>query len=153
MDVKSLVSDEAAFLAVALLLAYGIYQTAGVALGTSVPVVAVTSGSMEPTLHRGDMVLVQGEPWEEIETGDIIVFTAEGAPVPVVHRVIEKNASALQTKGDALEAQHPFEKHITEDQVLGTKRAAVPFVGHVKLVPTCIYLQLQHGAVPDTVCP
>lgn len=154
VDIASRLTDETAFLLVALLLAYGIYQTAGLALGTEVPVVAVTSGSMEPTLHRGDMILVQGEPFEEIEEGEIVVYTTDRMPVPIIHRVIQKNATALQTKGDALEQQHQFEKHITPDQVLGTTMFVVPYIGHVKLVPTCIYLRLQYGGqVPATICP
>ncbi|MFB6265595.1 MAG: signal peptidase I, partial [Candidatus Nanohaloarchaea archaeon] len=76
---------------------------AGVALNTDVPVVAVTSGSMEPTLHRGDMVVVHGEKWKNIEEGEILVFKTEEMPVPVIHRVIKKNSTALETKGDALQ--------------------------------------------------
>ncbi|MCJ7478808.1 MAG: signal peptidase I [Candidatus Nanohaloarchaeota archaeon QJJ-7] len=144
--------NDVAFVAVALLLAYGIYQTVGLALGTQVPVVAVTSGSMEPNLHRGDMIVVEGEPWEEIEVGEIIVFESGDMPVPVIHRVIEKNETALQTQGDALNTQHEFEKHITEDQVMGTALFSIPMIGHVKLVPTCFYLQIQRNNVPPTIC-
>ncbi|MDY6769662.1 MAG: signal peptidase I [Candidatus Nanohaloarchaea archaeon] len=153
MDLAERLWSEAAFVAVALLLAYGIYQTAGVALNTGTPVVAVTSGSMEPALHRGDMVVVQGERWADIETGEVVVFRVEGNPVPVVHRVVTKNATALQTQGDALDFQHPFEKHITQEQVLGTRVATIPLLGYVKLVPTCLYLELQHDTVPQTLCP
>ncbi len=153
MGLGERLADETAFITVALLLAYGIYQTIGLALGTSVPVVAVTSGSMEPTLHRGDMIIVQGEPFEEIEEGAIIVYRTQDMPVPIVHRVIEKNATALQTKGDALQSQHSFEKHVTPDQVLGTSRFVIPKIGFVKLVPTCAYLELQQRQVPATLCP
>ncbi|MDY6774324.1 MAG: signal peptidase I [Candidatus Nanohaloarchaea archaeon] len=145
--------NDVAFVVVALLLAYGIYQTAGLALNTEVPVVAVTSGSMEPTLHRGDMIVVQGEPWKETEEGEIIVFRTDEMPVPVIHRVIKKNSTALETKGDALARQHPFEKYITKDQVMGTALFTIPKLGYVKLLPTCFYLQLQYRRVPRTVCP
>lgn len=153
MERNTSLRDEAAFIAVALLLAYGIYQTAGLLLNTGVPVVAVTSGSMEPTLHRGDMVVVQGKEFEDIRVGDIIVFETEQMPVPIVHRVIEKNGTAVETQGDALTAQHPFEKHVTPDQILGTKLGVMPWVGYVKLIPTCLYLGLQDAPVPQTICP
>lgn len=146
--------DDIAFVVVALILAYGIYQTAGVGLDTDVPVVAVTSASMQPELYRGDMVVVRGEPFAEIEEGEIVVYTTGNVPVPVIHRVVEKNATALQTKGDNNPGQEPWEKHITPDQVLGTRIATVPMIGYVKLVPTCIYLRQVYGdRTPDTVCP
>ncbi len=144
---------DVAFVAVALVLAYGIYTTAGLALNTSVPVVAVTSGSMEPELHRGDMILVHGKSYENIEVGDIIVYDTGSMPVPIIHRVIEKNETALQTKGDALQTQHDFEKYITEEQILGTQVLTVPMLGYFKLAPTCFYLEMVQGRPPATVCP
>ena len=43
-----------------LFLAVAIYHILGWALNTPVPISTVTSGSMEPTLYRGDVVIVQG---------------------------------------------------------------------------------------------
>ncbi|MDY6776653.1 MAG: signal peptidase I [Candidatus Nanohaloarchaea archaeon] len=145
--------DDLLFLAVALLLAYGLYQTAGAALDTQVPMVAVTSGSMEPTLHRGDMVVVHGEDFGDIDVGEIVVYRVGEIPVPVIHRVVEKNSTALETKGDALERQHPFEKHVTPDQIMGAALFTIPKIGYVKLVPTCLLMELSSDRVPRTVCP
>jgi len=41
-----------------ILLAYLLYIVIGLILGTSLPLATVVSGSMEPTLHRGDIVVV-----------------------------------------------------------------------------------------------
>jgi len=41
-----------------ILLAYLLYLIIGLILGTSLPLATVVSGSMEPTLHRGDIVVV-----------------------------------------------------------------------------------------------
>lgn len=155
MDASKLLRQDVAFVIIALILAYGIYDTAGVALNTEVPMVAVTSGSMEPTLHRGDMIVVQGVPYTEIDVGDIIVYRTQGSAVPIVHRVIRKNATAVQTKGDALRTQHPFEKHVAPDQILGRSRLAVPYIGYVKLLPTCLFLRAQGrtGGGFQRVCP
>ncbi len=155
MAVIPSILEDVAFIVVALLLAYGLYSTAGTALDTDIPIVAVTSGSMEPTLHRGDMIVVQGKEFSDIREGDIVVYETGEMPVPIIHRVVAKNETALQTKGDALREQHPFEKHITPDQVLGVSIMELPFVGYVKLLPTCFYLrmQAQAGPGPDFVCP
>ena len=70
------------------------------------PLVAIESGSMEPNLHRGDLVFivdvkeVEGEglsiTTREVvggnykfgEMGDVIVFNADGSSnIPVIHRV------------------------------------------------------------------
>lgn len=146
---------DAGFVAVALLLAFGIYQTAGTALDTEVPVVAVTSGSMQPTLYRGDMIVVRGVPFDDIAEGDIVVYTTEQMPVPIIHRVVQKNDTALQTRGDALTRQHPFEKYITADQIEGVAVFDIPLIGYIKLLPTCLYLQSQGRLGPGTefICP
>lgn len=88
------------FISVALILAYGLYTTIGLALGTSIPVVAVTSGSMEPELQRGDLIIVKGEPFDEIEVQDIIIYQTEYMSVPIIHRVIDRTDGTLETKGD-----------------------------------------------------
>lgn len=178
MDVLSRTGKEVAFVGIALLLAFGIYQTVGTALGTNVPVVAVTSPSMEPTLERGDMVLVKGVPFSEIEEGDIIVFDTGSPclPVPIIHRVVDIDGNGLTTKGDSNPSQlvichsngrcsqtfdvcpegtelNAIEEGITPDQVKGVVAFKVPYLGHVKLVPTCIYLKAARESVPDTLCP
>ena len=48
---------------------------------------AIVTGSMEPTLMKGDVVAVkQVAPWE-VKNGDVIAFYRDGLSVPVVHRV------------------------------------------------------------------
>lgn len=164
---------ELLFIVIALLLAYGIYDTVGMALGTNIPVVAVTSGSMEPELQRGDLIIVHGKDFDEIELGDIIIYQSEYMPVPIIHRVIDRDNATVETEGDANNHQvtacvRPdgsyrmgsscpngelvnVEKGITEEQVLGTAFFIVPEVGHLKLVPTCIYLNMV-GQAHSSVC-
>jgi signal peptidase I len=81
------------------------------------------SGSMEPVLHAGDLVLLDPKDISDVSVGDIIVFRAIGASqapgsiTRVVHRVIAKELCAsargaaslagtaectiLRTQGDA----------------------------------------------------
>lgn len=67
------------FLAIALILAFGTLQTAGTALNTDQPVVSVVSCSMYPGpneegLYKGDILIVKGTPFEDINNGDTIVY-------------------------------------------------------------------------------
>ena len=65
-------------------------------LGTFRPFLVVQGTSMEPVYHRGDLLLLQDVPANEIVSGDILVFAVpEDAqvrlkmPPDAAHRVIE----------------------------------------------------------------
>ena len=83
-----------------------------VGLALAVPKVAgiqsyvVVSGSMEPEIPAGSLVLVDEAVPEEIAEGEVIAFTSEkDKSVVVTHRVIENDKTNGQfiTKGDANE--------------------------------------------------
>ena len=76
--------------------------------------VYVESGSMEPALKTGEIVLFKQCNYDEIREGDVILFrTAQGY---VTHRLVgvdanalrEGNSSYLITKGDANPIEDPF---------------------------------------------
>lgn len=67
------------FLVIALILAFGTLQTTGTVLDTERPVVSVVSCSMYPGpgeegLYKGDILVVKGTPFEQIQEGDTIVY-------------------------------------------------------------------------------
>ena len=66
---------------------------------------SVASGSMEPEIPVGSLVVVAPVQAEEVRTGDIVAFRAGGAVI--VHRVVENQAADRQlvTKGDANNVQ------------------------------------------------
>ena len=71
----------------------------------------VASSTMEPTLYRGDIVVVEKNP-NNIQVGDIVVYNASWYPNPVIHRIISiKNDSEGNTryelKGDNLNISDP----------------------------------------------
>ncbi|HWW43580.1 MAG TPA: hypothetical protein VN180_00770 [Acidimicrobiia bacterium] len=84
-------------------------------LGTTSPIVTVQTGSMVPTLHIGDMALMESLHGQPPKLGEIVV-----APVPidvqrqmhyppsVTHRVVEIKQGRLTTKGDANAVKDPF---------------------------------------------
>lgn len=76
-------ADEIYFVLISLILAFGILQTAGAGLGTDKPVVSVVSCSMYPALNVGDIVVVKGESFEQVEEGDILVYSSKAANITV----------------------------------------------------------------------
>src|SRR6201999_3711618 len=78
------------------------------------PVSTVMSGSMEPTIHTGDMVVLgrlHGTP----HVGEIVAIpvsdaarTRFGYPPIIVHRVVKISGGQITSKGDALEHADPF---------------------------------------------
>ncbi len=64
----------------------------------------VISGSMEPELYAGDMVVVnRNAKYEDITRGDIIIFKYED--MNIIHRVVDETVidgeKHLKTKGDS----------------------------------------------------
>ena len=122
-----------AYIVFGILLAFGINQGMAFALSTDMPVVAVESNSMVPTFYKGDLLILQGVPTEELAEGDIIVFTPPNRPA-IVHRIIELNSDGtFQTKGDANPKQLPFETRIEPEQIHGKEILIVPYLGWVKI--------------------
>lgn len=66
----------------------------------------IISGSMEPTIQTGSLVLTRAVPRTEIGVGDVIAFNPRPeAALPVVHRIValtERNGTRYATtRGDA----------------------------------------------------
>ncbi|WP_347721611.1 signal peptidase I [Candidatus Nanohalococcus occultus] len=82
--------EELYFIVISLVLAFGILQTTGAVLNTDKPVVSVVSCSMYPQLHVGDILVVQGQNFEDIKEGDVLVYSTKQAEISVngqSHRV------------------------------------------------------------------
>ena len=73
--------------------------------GKVLPLLVVKTGSMEPTLNVGDVILIdEGVRPEEIRTGpqgDVIVFYKPGTRELIVHRAVGWAGGGFITKGDA----------------------------------------------------
>ena len=68
-----------------------IWNVMKLSLWTESPVVVVLSGSMEPSMQRGDVLILSYNT--PIENGDIIVYEIEGENIPIVHRVTTKQTN------------------------------------------------------------
>ncbi|MGG5328972.1 signal peptidase I [Enterococcus sp. AZ163] len=86
----------------------------------------VASGSMEPTLSQGDLVIVHEEI--DYEKDDIITFIQEGDNRTTTHRVIEREAKHFITQGDANNAE---DQPIVDEQIFGKVVATLPLIGYI----------------------
>jgi len=78
----------------------------------------VGSGSMEPTLMTGDLVLIQNIDCEP-QIGDIIMFDTNSVMIPVIHRVYSVSEQGFRTKGDAVAGSRTDDWVVLDDQVCG----------------------------------
>jgi len=113
------------------------------------PVSVIISGSMEPTLARGDIVFWHPCKISDVRPGDIIVYKSYiEKDKYVVHRVIEVREEngeiMLTTKGDANEYPDQWGPHIVEPYIkenhllgkvvgIGSLPLKIPFFGHLIL--------------------
>jgi signal peptidase len=92
----------------------------------------IASGSMQPAVNLGDIVLVINAPPNTIKVGDIIQYRT--SDVPTIHRVIDTYTSTgtlwFVTQGDANNAPDP---PISQDQVMGKIVFTIPQLGWVSI--------------------
>ena len=111
----------------------------------------VRSGSMEPAIARGDLIVVKPAAISEVGEGDVVLFAAGGDGIPTVHRVAGINEVELRvrdaasgtedvhtdyrlvTKGDANE--HPDIQEVTKGQLIGEVWFTVPGGGALTGLP------------------
>lgn len=97
-------------------------------------VLAVTSGSMTPTLRVGDaIVATTGTDSSTIDVGDVIVFQPhDQSPVLVTHRVrsVTTNADGNHSFITAGDANRTLDSEpVTADQVIGRQTLRIPAAG------------------------
>ena len=110
--------------------------------------VTVTTGSMEPTIEGGSLIILK--EIEEYKENDIITFRDGNRYV--THRIVEINEGMITTKGDANNAcDTPFDK----SNIVGKVLFAFPKVGmwlmflSSRLVITIVLIIIAVIAVVD----
>ena len=89
--------------------------------------------------NKGDILLIIRANPEKLKVGDIIIFQAE-LTNPIIHRIISikdktDGSRVFSTEGDNNNGQLPFEKEITEEQLVGKASFKLaPYAGWIKLV-------------------
>ena len=93
--------------------------------------IAIASGSMEPNISRGDVVIIEklDEQYDKLEVGQVIAYRYEG--IIVVHRLVniikDNGKYYFYSRGDSNESDDNWV--ITEDMIIGTVDHKIPFVG------------------------
>ena len=92
----------------------------------------VQSGSMEPVISTGSVVVIRAE--ERYAVGDIITFTGSSRDgLPTTHRIIadtvQNGELAYTTKGDANETADI--EPVRLSSILGTVLVSIPYLGYV----------------------
>ncbi|WP_338741356.1 signal peptidase I [Haloplanus salilacus] len=89
----------------------------------------VLSGSMEPALSTGDVVIVDASA--PVTVGDIITYRTGADGVPTTHRVIGVQDGEYETKGDA--NGNADSGLVGSEAIIGRVVLAIPVIGHVIL--------------------
>jgi len=92
----------------------------------------VKSGSMEPAIQTGSVVIVKDVPADRAEVGDVITYRDDGGNL-VTHRVIKKHVASeslrFVTKGDANE--NPDAEPVYRGDFVGVVTFSIPLIGYV----------------------
>ncbi|MEO1772246.1 signal peptidase I [Candidatus Enterococcus ferrettii] len=86
----------------------------------------VSSGSMEPTLSWGDLIVVQRKG--SYQAADIVTFAQPEDKYPITHRIVSINEESIVTKGDANTSS---DLPIHNEQIFGKVILIIPFIGNL----------------------
>lgn len=125
----------------------------------SLPLLVSHSGSMEPAIHRGDLLLLSNRYSTPLVSGDIVVYKLPGRDVPIVHRIIkvhEEHGTAavdVLTKGDNNlpddRELYGDRKWLSREMVMGRAFAFLPRAGMVRWSAWLDMILCTLFAVPD----
>lgn len=89
-------------------------------------VLEVISGSMEPTIHVGDLVIIDTKE-SDYKSGDIVTFVDVDGSF-VTHRLVEIKDNYIVTKGDANES---LDEAMPKDSLVGKCTKKVRYLGKI----------------------
>ncbi|MEM3833173.1 MAG: signal peptidase I [Thermoprotei archaeon] len=134
---KNTIIKNLIILVIVLIIAFSFKEILGFILHTSVPIAVVESGSMSPTLEKGDLIISVGVNTSNLKVGDIILFKSPLNPnIIIVHRIIEidntGNTILIKTKGDNNPIADPW--IVNGNQVLGKVILRIPYLGWPSII-------------------
>ncbi|MFA9416708.1 signal peptidase I [Natrinema sp. HArc-T2] len=135
LNAKSVVYTVSGMLLLAMLVLVAVVTVPGIVGGDDAYI--VTSGSMQPTIGPGDVVVTKDVSPDEIGSGDVVTFNADSNTDRgyVTHRVIEvreeNGERYFKTKGDAND--NPDEGLVPAEYAQGELHWHIPYLGHLLL--------------------
>lgn len=117
-------------------------------------ILSVTSGSMEPTIHTGSLIVVR--PVDEYKPGDIITFRSTDSSEEksnTTHRIISMQEpdgfKEYETKGDANEVADTDK--VKPSRIIGKHLFSVRYLGYalmyIKTVPGLLILIIMPATI------
>ncbi|NLT40851.1 MAG: signal peptidase I [Clostridiales bacterium] len=112
----------------------------------------VISGSMEPTIHTGAVIIIKEIEPTQLQTGDIVTFrSAEYDSQLVTHRIVKIESSPggglmFTTRGDANDADDTAP--LPASQIKGTVVFSIPLLGYAM-----DFIQSREGLVLVIIVP
>lgn len=91
----------------------------------------VEARSMEPTIKKGDLLLIENVEFQDIGEGDVISFVNSSRTKRCTHRVVKVDSEnkAFVTKGDNNNVNDPYETPF--EYVIGRVKYKIPLAGYV----------------------
>jgi len=115
-----------------ILCVYILFQFLVMVSGSDTPLSVVVSGSMEPTLYRGDMIIMYDNEKEPYRVGEIIAFQVKEQEPIILHRIVDINDSGhILTKGDnnlVPDDHFLYPDRLSKEQVKGRVWFSVPWI-------------------------
>jgi signal peptidase len=94
----------------------------------------VLSGSMEPEIKTGGIVLATTAPPSSLKVGDVIVYNRSDADERVTHRIVEVrnegSSPTFITKGDANSVEDPWTVQYSSGTA-GKVVLTIPYIGYI----------------------
>jgi len=91
----------------------------------------VQSGSMEPAIKTGSIVVVKSI--DEYSIGDVITFQRAGEKVSVTHRIVEtrevNGVTIYETQGDANNVSD--REGVVKKEIIGKVWFSIPYLGYI----------------------
>jgi signal peptidase I len=95
----------------------------------------VMSGSMEPNIKTGSIVLVKQINPKELNIGDIITFSTKNITIPITHRIVQiaqnENNTKITTMGDANKIYDVDQ--VTPTDIKGKVIYSLPYLGYLSV--------------------
>ena len=93
----------------------------------------VLSGSMEPAIHVGSVIIATAADPDTLRVGDIVTYVRPGDQENITHRIVQIKGNAqgrtFVTQGDANGAPDPGE--VRFDRLAGRVQTSIPYLGYV----------------------
>lgn len=100
-----------------------------VSLGGDTEYLVVFTGSMQPAIPVGSVILVKPVDTNALKEGDIICFKKTHQEQSITHRIVEITYKGFITKGDTNEDPDPF--MVERKDVIGRIVFTIPYLGYL----------------------